>query len=86
LKLDPYNIKGLYRRARAQALPINSGVEDFRKALVDLKRVLELDPNHGPVQREIRRLQNLIDINKKREQDTYGKMFSGSKSVSDYVT
>lgn len=33
LKLDPYNQKGLFRRARAKALPINSGVEDFRAAL-----------------------------------------------------
>ena len=30
LKLDPLNIKGLYRRARAKSLPINSGVEEFK--------------------------------------------------------
>lgn len=46
LKLDPYNIKALYRRAKSKALPVNSGVEEFRAALVDLKRVLELDPKH----------------------------------------
>lgn len=44
LKLDPYNIKALYRRARSKSLPINSGVEEFRLALTDLKRVLEMDP------------------------------------------
>lgn len=43
LKLDPYNTKAIYRRARARALPINSGVEEFREALADLKRVLEID-------------------------------------------
>lgn len=75
LKLDPYNVKGLYRRARGRALPINSGVEDFRVALGDLKRVIDLDPNHKPANREIKRLQGLIDINRKREKDTYGKMF-----------
>jgi tetratricopeptide (TPR) repeat protein len=48
LKLDPYNIKALYRRARAKALPINSGVEEFRAALVDLKAVLEIDEAHIP--------------------------------------
>ena len=56
LRLDPYNIKALYRRARAQSLPINSGVEEFRKALVDLKTVSELDSTNIPVQRELRRL------------------------------
>jgi hypothetical protein len=56
LKIDPYNIKALYRRARSLALPINSGVEDFRLALVDLKRLLEIDPENAPAQREIKRL------------------------------
>lgn len=76
LKLDPYNIKALYRRARGRALPINSGVEDFRMALADLKRLIELDPNNKPANRELKRLQGLIDINRKREKDTYGKMFT----------
>ncbi len=56
LKLDPYNTKALYRKARSIALPINSGVEEFRKALVDLKRVLELDSENKPVKKEIKRL------------------------------
>ena len=48
LKLDPYNIKALYRRAKAKALPINSGVEEFRAALTDLKTLLELDSKNLP--------------------------------------
>lgn len=43
LKLDPSNVKAFYRKGRALSLPINSGVEDFRKALLDMKRVIELD-------------------------------------------
>lgn len=42
LKMEPNNIKGLYRRARSLALPINSGVEEFKAALADLKLVLKL--------------------------------------------
>jgi tetratricopeptide (TPR) repeat protein len=85
LKLDPYCTKALYRRARALALPINSGVEDFRLALTDLKRLLELDPSHKPAQKEMKRLQGLIDVNRKREKDTYGKMFTSAQSVAEYV-
>ena len=56
LKMDPYNIKALYRRARAIALPINSGVEEFRQALVDLKRIIELDTENKSTLKEIKRL------------------------------
>lgn len=57
LKIDPYNVKALYRRARAIALPINSGVEDFRNATVDLKRILEnIDQHYQPALKELRRL------------------------------
>lgn len=57
LKLDPYNVKALYRRARAVALPINSGVEEFRAAIADLKQISEvIDPAHAPTLRELRRL------------------------------
>jgi FK506-binding protein 4/5 len=65
LKLDPYSVKALYRRARAVALPINSGVEDFRTAIVDLKRIVEnIDPNHAPSLKELKRLQALVDVNR----------------------
>ena len=35
LKLEPNNTKALYRRGRALTLPINSGIADFEKAMVD---------------------------------------------------
>lgn len=37
LQLDPKNLKALYRRARATALPINAGVPEFQKALKDIE-------------------------------------------------
>lgn len=83
--LDSLNVKALYRRARARSLPINSGVEDFKLAMVDLKRLIEIDPTHKPSLKEINRLSGLINVNRKREKDTYGKMFTSSASVSEYV-
>lgn len=78
LKIDPLNKKALFRRARATALPINSGVEEFKKALTDLKSLNQLDPNNAIVEKEIKRLSRLVEINRKREHETYGKMFSKS--------
>lgn len=56
LKLDPYNIKALYRKAKSKVLPINAGVEEFRAALVDLKRILEIDINYAPALREMKKI------------------------------
>ena len=39
-KLDPNNLRALYRRARATALPINAGVPEFRKAVKDIDKLL----------------------------------------------
>ena len=33
----------------------------------------------------MKKLEKLIDINRKREKDTYGKMFNTTKSISEYV-
>jgi len=37
------------------------------------------------VLKEMERLQRLVDVNRKRELNTYGNMFSKNASVSDYV-
>jgi len=37
LRLDPCNKTALYRRSKALSKPINSGVDDLRKALKDLQ-------------------------------------------------
>jgi tetratricopeptide (TPR) repeat protein len=37
LRLDPSNKSALYRRSKALYKPINSGVEDFKDAVRDLK-------------------------------------------------
>jgi len=42
LKLDPDNYIAIYRRAKALAMPINSGVEEYMLAIKDLKRVVKL--------------------------------------------
>lgn len=54
-KLDPDNLRAYYRRARATALPINAGVPQFRKAVKDLEKLLDLvqkskDTNAGEAQ------------------------------------
>jgi hypothetical protein len=81
-------VKALYRRARATSLPINAGVEDLRVAMSDLKHIVEdIDPGHQPSHKELKRLQKLVEVNRKREKDTYSKMFTtkNGSSISDYI-
>lgn len=89
LLLDPTNIKAHYRRARAVALPINAGVPDLRKAVADLDKTVELykvqGGNYDYVLKEKERVQRLIAINCKREQDTYSKMFNPKTSVTEFI-
>lgn len=90
LKLDKTNFRAYYRRSRATSLPINAGVPDLQKAIKDLDKVLEIAKNipNGKfnfVHKEKERVQKLIDVNYKRERQTYSKMFSSKKSVADYV-
>ena len=90
LKLDKTNFRAFYRRARATSLPINAGVPDLQKSIKDLDQVLELAKNIPGgrfkfVQKEKERVQKLIDVNYKRERQTYSKMFKSKKSVTDYV-
>ena len=94
LLLDPKNTKALYRRSRALSLPINSGVEEFQEAITYLKQINETEPGLPHVERDIKKLQSLVKINRKREHETYGNMFkkrTGSgkdekeESVQEYI-
>ena len=71
LKLDPTNLRALYRRARATSLPINAGVPDLRRAQNDLEQILRMHDETSAsldfVVKEQERVQQLIDINYKRE-------------------
>jgi tetratricopeptide (TPR) repeat protein len=73
LRLDPTNNTALYRRSKALSKPINSSVEDFKKAVKDLKA---LNSNEVRVLRRIAKLEQKIKHNSKCEQEVYSKMFT----------
>lgn len=76
-------------------MPINSSVEDMRSAQRDMKRVVELGGGSRKVSKILEHLASQIKVNRKREKDTYSKMFFPTKdqaaqaeqgqSVSEYV-
>lgn len=76
LKLDPGNKIALYRRARVVSLPVNASVEDIKLALEDLQAIGSTEPR---ITKEIERLEKMAKINRKRERDTYSKMFFANK-------
>jgi len=72
---------------------VNAGVEDFKRARADLLVILKSDlPGKNPtiqkVKTVIAKLTKGIDVNSKRENHVYGKMFNRpatQKSVNDFV-
>lgn len=86
LKLEPDNVTALHRRAKATYLPINSSVEDFKNAVKDLKRVQQLRPRPSRrIDTLIQQLSNQANINRKRERETYSKMFFPTAKQVDNV-
>lgn len=103
MKIDKKSVLAYYRRARAYAIPINAGVEEYEKSVKDLKTVLKLieeerkspgtlevtETNLNSLQKAcnkfIAALDEKIKINRKREYETYGKMFTKQAKVADYV-
>lgn len=85
LRLDPSNKSALYRRSKALYKPINSGVEDFKDAVRDLKA---MGSQEVRVLRRIVKLEKKIKHNSKCEHEVYSKMFSRTEkdvSVTDFV-
>lgn len=83
LRLDPKNRIALYRRAKAVSLPVNAGVDDFKKAVKDLNTILKLElPGGRPTKAKIlaikAKLEKAIEVNSTRENKVYGKMFTRS--------
>lgn len=85
LRLDPTNKTALYRRSKALSKPVNSGVDDFKQAVKDLKAI---NSKEVRVMRRIAKLEKKIKHNSKCEHDVYSKMFTrtaNQPSIADIV-
>eukprot|EP00696_Hemimastix_kukwesjijk_P000984 gnl/Hemi2/11272_TR3897_c0_g9_i1.p1 gnl/Hemi2/11272_TR3897_c0_g9~~gnl/Hemi2/11272_TR3897_c0_g9_i1.p1 ORF type:complete len:568 (-),score=226.28 gnl/Hemi2/11272_TR3897_c0_g9_i1:223-1830(-) len=71
LELDPSNVKALFRRAQ-----ISSTKKNWDEAMVDLKRVRELDPNSVEAANEFRKVQQKIKEQEQKDRAIYSKMFA----------
>ena len=71
LKLEPDNVKALYRRGLARN---HSGLAD--EALEDLNRALSKEPENKSVKLEIQKSKKMIIEAKKKAKAAYGSMFS----------
>lgn len=70
LKLDPLNVKGLFRRAQCHIKTGN--IED---AKMDLQKVLDLDPSNGAARKELAELVKLIRAEQQKAKSAYSGAF-----------
>ena len=81
LRLDPNNKVALWRRAKAISMPVNASVEDYEDAIKDLQKI---NSREARIVKEIQRLRQQAQLNRKRERQTYGNMFfAKSKKAKD---
>ncbi|XP_013102082.2 FK506-binding protein 59 isoform X2 [Stomoxys calcitrans] len=71
LKLEPNNIKALYRRGQC-----NVTVAEYDEALLDFQKVLELEPTNKAAQNQIQICKHKIKEAKDKEKKIYANMFS----------
>lgn len=70
LEIESANLKGLFRRAQALAQ-----LEDYDEADLELRKVLNYDPENKEALQERRRLQRLLSQQRKQDSKLYGGMF-----------
>uniref|UniRef100_T1PI33 peptidylprolyl isomerase n=1 Tax=Musca domestica TaxID=7370 RepID=T1PI33_MUSDO len=71
LKLEPNNIKALYRRGQC-----NVTVAEYDDALLDFQKVLELEPTNKAAQNQIQICKHKIKEAKDKEKRIYANMFT----------
>ncbi|KAK9130939.1 hypothetical protein Sjap_011426 [Stephania japonica] len=74
LKLEPSNVKALFRRAQAYMENL-----DLDLAALDLKKANEIDPSNGDVTQQLQRLQNMQSYYDKKESKLYVNMIEKLK-------
>lgn len=65
LKLSPNSVKALYLRARCRITDINSGVDELKLAIQDLKAALVLEPNNKSIADQLNKVQKQVNVNHK---------------------
>lgn len=70
IKKEPKNIKALFRRGKAYGM-----INDLDKALEDLSKALDLDPNNQEIKRELNARKVDLETAKKKEKQFYGGLF-----------
>ena len=83
LRLDPGNKTALKRRAQSISKPVNASVEDLEQAIADLHQI---NSSEERILSEITRLQAQVKVNRKRERQTYGKMFFSTQKKHTHPT
>ncbi|XP_020713040.1 FK506-binding protein 59 isoform X2 [Ceratitis capitata] len=70
LKLDPLNIKALYRRGQC-----NLATNEFTEALEDFRKVMELEPTNKAAMNQIKICKQRIKEENDKEKQIYANMF-----------
>lgn len=71
LEIDPTNCKGLFRRGSAY-----SGLKEFEKAIADIERLLEIEPENKAAKNQLIIARHGLKIEKEKEKALFKNMIS----------
>mmetsp|Transcript_41133 Transcript_41133/g.42030 ORF Transcript_41133/g.42030 Transcript_41133/m.42030 type:complete len:579 (+) Transcript_41133:59-1795(+) len=78
LKIEPHNIKSLYRRGTAY-----NKLGNLDKSKADLMKTIELDPNNAPAKKELNDVIKSLKEHAKKDKAVYSSIFTKTSMYDD---
>lgn len=83
LQIQPANAKALYRRAMARVAPASCGGAELEMAIQDLMGAVRAEPTNGKAKKELLKLIELRNKQKKADKGTFAGMFDRGEVVQE---
>lgn len=75
LKVDPRNVKALYRKAVSLAQPSGSDIDDYKAAIKLLITALQIDPSNAAAREKCLSYQSFVQQQSAKSKETFGSFF-----------
>ncbi len=75
LKIDPGNVKALYRKAVSLAEPSGSDIEDYKEAIKLLKTALQFEPSNTAARDKLQFYKSFVEQQSVKSKQTFGSFF-----------
>jgi tetratricopeptide (TPR) repeat protein len=83
LRIDPRNVKALYRKAVALAEPAGSDLDDYKVAIKLLVQAVEIDPANTEVRSKLSEYREFLKAQQVKSKETFHSFFKKPLGLED---